>query len=77
MLLEEQENMKHLKKFLEKNDRVKFLPSASKYFKKLKDEHLKNLYYDAIKLILKNPLLGEEKHGDLRGIRSYDIYYKK
>ena len=70
-------NMKRLKKFLEENHRVKILPPASKYFKKLKDDHLKNLFFEAIKLILENPLIGEEKHGDLRGIRSYDIYYKK
>lgn len=56
---------------------VKILPPAAKYLKKLKDNKLKKLYEDAIKAIVENPLLGEEKKGDLRGIRGYDIYYNK
>lgn len=56
---------------------VKILPPAAKYLKKIKDNKLKKLYEDAIKAIVENPLLGEEKKGDLRGIRGYDIYYNK
>ncbi len=57
--------------------RLRVLPPALKYFKKLKDKNLKKVFQDTIDAILENPLLGEEKHGDLRGIRSCDIYYKR
>ena len=56
---------------------LKILPAAAKYLKKLKDKHLKTLYKDAIDAIMINPMLGEEKAGDLKGIRCYDIYYHK
>lgn len=56
---------------------VRFLPPAAKYLKKLKDKKLKELYHDAIDKILKDPFIGEEKTGDLSGIRGYDIYYNK
>ena len=58
-------------------ENLKILPPAAKYLKKLKDKHLKKLYQDAIDEILANPEIGDEKTGDLRGIRSYDIYYNK
>jgi len=51
--------------------------AASKYFKKLKDKKLKQLYLDAINAISNNPYIGEMKKGDLAGIRSLDIYYNK
>ena len=53
------------------------LPPAAKYLKKLKDKKLKSLFQEAIDLILKNPEIAEEKTGDLKGIRSYDIYYNR
>ena len=56
---------------------LRFLPPAAKYFKKLKDKHLKKIFQEAVDAILENPMIGEEKQGDLRGIRSYDIYYRK
>ena len=43
----------------------------------LKEKKLKELYQDAIDAILENPFIAEEKTGDLKGIRSYDIYYAK
>ena len=52
-------------------------PAASRYFKKLKDKNLKQLFKDTIKLILDNPTLGEMKQGDLAGIQSVDIHYNK
>ena len=58
-------------------DRARFLPSAAKYLKKLKDKKLKALFMNAINAILEDPYIGEEKTGDLKGIRSYDIYYSK
>ena len=56
---------------------LRILPPAAKYFKKLKDKNLKSLYQDAIDAILQNPMIAEEKTGDLKGIRSYDIYYNR
>ena len=44
---------------------LRFLPPAAKYFKKLKDKHLKKIFQDAVDVILENSMLGEEKHGDL------------
>ena len=38
---------------------------------------MKSLYQDAIDAILQNPMIAEEKTGDLKGIRSYDIYYNR
>ena len=56
---------------------LRILPPARKFFKKIKDKKLKALYKEAIEKILKNPLIGEDKHGDLKGIKGYDIYYNR
>lgn len=64
-------------KKLTREKNLRFLPPASKYLKKLKDKKLKSLYQNAVDAILNNPFIAEEKTGDLKGIRSYDIYYSK
>lgn len=56
---------------------VRFLPPAAKFLKKLKDKKLKSLYQEAIKQILEDYTVGEEKTGDLSGIYGYDIYYNR
>ena len=56
---------------------LRILPPAARYLKKLKDKKLKALYKEAIDAILENPSIGEEKAGDLKGVRGYDIYYNK
>lgn len=56
---------------------LRILPPAAKYIKKLKDKKLKSLFQGAIDTILQDPMIAEEKTGDLRGIRSYDIYYNR
>ena len=56
---------------------VRFLPPAAKFIKKIKDGKLKKLYQQAIVEICLNPMVGEEKSGDLTGIRGYDIYYNR
>jgi mRNA-degrading endonuclease RelE of RelBE toxin-antitoxin system len=56
---------------------VRFLPSAAKFIKKLKDKKLKDLYKKAIDEICEDYTVGEEKTGDLTGIYGYDIYYNK
>lgn len=56
---------------------LRVLPPAAGFLKKLKDKKLKLLYKDAIDAILEDPAIGEEKTGDLKGIRGYDIYYNR
>lgn len=56
---------------------LRILPPAAKYLKKLKDKKLKSLFQKAIDAILENPEIAGEKTGDLKGIRSYDIYYNR
>ena len=58
-------------------DSVKFLPPATKFLKKLKDQKLKSLFAVAVKKICENPEVGEEKTGDLQGVRCVDIFYNK
>lgn len=56
---------------------VVYTPIAEKYFKKLKDKQLKNLYKHAIINIRENPKIGDAKTGDLKGIYSFDIYHNR
>lgn len=56
---------------------LRFLPPAAKYLKKLKDKKLKKLFQDAVDKIMADPLAGDEKKGDLRGVRSYEIFYNR
>lgn len=56
---------------------LRVLPPAKKFLKKIKDKQLKELYKNAIDNILENPSIGEDKHGDLKGVKGYDIYYNK
>ena len=56
---------------------LRVLPPAAKFLKKLKDKKLKSLYKEAIDAILEDPTIGEEKSGDLKGIRGYDIYHNR
>lgn len=62
---------------LTREENLRIMPPAAKYLKKLKDKNLKKRYQDAIDAILDNPFIAEEKTGDLKGIRSYDIYYAR
>ena len=54
---------------------LRILPTAARFLKKLKDKQLKRLYQETIDAILEDPSIGEEKTGDLKGVRGYDIYY--
>lgn len=56
---------------------VRFLPTAAKFLKKLKDKKLKLLYQEAIDKIREDHTVGEAKSGDLSGIFGYDIFYNK
>jgi len=50
---------------------VVYTPIAEKY------KNLKKLYKDAITNIRVNPLIGDAKTGDLKGIYSLDIRYNR
>ena len=54
---------------------LRFLPPAAKYLKKLKDKQLKKLFEEKIRQLQLDPFIGEEKKGDLKGVRCCDIYY--
>ena len=54
---------------------LRISPSASKYFKKLRDRRLKELFKKTIDDICENPYKGQLKKGDLSGIYGYDFYY--
>lgn len=56
---------------------VRFLSPAEKYLRKLKDKTLKQLFQDAVDVIAADPEIGEEKTGDLAGIRTYGFRYAK
>lgn len=56
---------------------IAYMPSAKKYFKKLKDPGLKNKFKDAILSIRRNPQVGQAKSGDLKGLYCLDLYYKR
>ncbi len=55
---------------------IKFLRPAENYFKKLKDKELKRKFYNSLRDIRNNPLIGQMKTGDLAGIYGFDISYK-
>jgi len=54
---------------------VKQMPLFKKAYKKL-HENEKIVVNEAIKLIIKNPSIGEEKKGDLSGVYIYKFKYK-
>ena len=56
---------------------VRFLPPATRFFKKLKDKRLKALYQAAIDEVRRDHTVGQMKTGDLAGVYGYDIYYNK
>ena len=55
----------------------KFYPPAKNFLKKTKDKNLLKEFQNAIDKILKDPLVGESKKGDLAGIYCYDVFYNK
>ena len=44
---------------------IRFSTTAQKYFKKLRDKKLKNVFYEALHKISENPYIGIQKSGDL------------
>jgi len=63
-----------------KKFRVRFTPEASRFIKKLHPD-IKKLIRNSIDILLKDPLKGDELHGELKGFLSfkphrYRIIYK-
>lgn len=56
---------------------LRFMRPAERYFKKIKDKGLKAVYREALEQITLNPYIGEQKMGDLTGMRCLDVYYNK
>ncbi len=54
---------------------VKISSQAAKYFKKIKDKHLKQSFFEAINKIAKDPYIGSRKKGDLAGLYGFDVRY--
>lgn len=57
--------------------KLKKLPAAARFFKKVKEKGLRDKFKDALNIILTDPYVGELKTGDLAGIYGYDVYYNK
>lgn len=57
--------------------KLKTLPAAERFFKKVKEKGLKDKLKEALNIILSDPYVGEIKTGDLAGIYGYDVYYNK
>ncbi len=54
---------------------VDYMPNVKRYFKKLKDNTLKNRFKESILNIRNNPYSGEAKTGDLKGLYCIDIFH--
>ena len=54
---------------------VSYSRTAERYFKKLKDKNLLQVFKTAIDTLKSNPYIGTQKVGDLKGIYGYDVRY--
>lgn len=55
---------------------IRFSPATEKYFKKLKENKLKNVFRDTLHMISQDPYSGSQKKGDLLGVYGYDFRYR-
>jgi mRNA interferase RelE/StbE len=55
---------------------IAFLPSVERYFKKIKEQGLKDAFREAINQIRQDSYSGIAKKGDLAGIHGYDFFYQ-
>lgn len=55
---------------------IQFSSQAARYFKKLKEEPLKDTYKTALLKLSENPYIGQPKRGDLAGIYGFDVNHK-
>jgi len=56
---------------------VSYLKPAERYLKKIKDKQLLMTMKNAISELKKNPYIGSQKSGDLRGFYGYDVQNKR
>jgi len=54
---------------------IEYARPAEKYLKKIKDKSLRASYKTAFDEIQKDPYIGTQKVGDLRGIYGYDVMH--
>jgi len=54
---------------------ISYSKVAERYFKKLKDKQLLRAFKNAVDKLKKDPYIGSQKTGDLRGIYGYDVKY--
>ena len=54
---------------------ISYSKPAERYLKKIKDKQLLVAFKKAIDELKKNPYIGSQKTGDLRGIYGYDVKY--
>ncbi len=55
---------------------ILFSPAAARFFKKIKENKLKQAYKDVLSSISENPYIGDPKSGDLSGIYGCDVKYQ-
>ena len=53
------------------------LPPARRYFKKIKEVALRQLFEESFQKIMDDPTVGQAKTGDLSGVYAYGFRYQK
>lgn len=56
---------------------IRFLKPAERFFKKIREKGLQEVFKSALLKIASNPRSGEQKKGDLADIWSYDVFNNK
>jgi mRNA interferase RelE/StbE len=54
---------------------ISYSKAAERYLKKIKDKHLLAAFKSAVDELRKDPYIGTQKVGDLRGVYGYDVKY--
>jgi hypothetical protein len=55
----------------------RYLKPAERSFKKIREKELQDAFRIALEKIAVDPLISEQKKGDLAGIWCYDVFYNK
>lgn len=56
---------------------LRYLKSAERYFKKIREKGLQDAFRVTLEKIAVDPFIGEQKKGNLAGIYCYDVFYNK
>jgi len=54
---------------------LQYAKPAEQYLKKINDKNLLDAFKKALDEIKKNPYIGKQKTGDLRGLYGFDVYH--